>query len=641
MKKICTILIVLMGVLLFDYPKTSANENFDISNTLVIEEQTDISNNLDYPGYQIVTNNVNTNVPGEYQVIYESIETGTRINKKVVVLNEDEKYYIEQKNIEVKENKLYKFNVFSTTQVGDNDYIITTKATPNSSTVNSDILYLFYVKDDTLYKSYFVVYLQNQDLVDVVYNPVKDEIISVVTGANNMDGNLDFEFYVRKSNNLIVGTYKQNRIEKDTATSILLVKNNLIISGYTIDNKTLERDSFVAFYDTNTYELNNLFTYSVKGDDMIIDIFSKDNYIYAVREKDSKYSILKIDIFGNLHDEVNINYNYSANYIKKIDVNNEVYFLMNVYNYDYLDYEQVIYKLDEKMNIVEISKYYSPNAEVKDVYLKGEKIVYLLCDELNQTSYYQQKDLRDSSILINKNLEKQADQMLFSSSNIPHIVTVNEENKLIIDSFNYIYLNEKLPKTINYNDLNESQLEGDYKNYSLDIVVNEDINLDVFGSYKGYYFYNGIIDYLCEVEVEVPYFSGVEEGKIYDVGVKLYPNGTASLNGVYIEKGHVINEAGEYELMVKGVDETKIISFTVSNISCSNFNNIVGNNRLPTFPELRENEAINEKKDNQLTYKVSLSEEEIKRKTIDNTAWFYVMPIVAAAISLSFILRKD
>lgn len=637
MRKISIFLLMFVLVMSFMMPNVLAFDDTDITKTLIVRQGTNLSNKLEYPGYKIIENNVDSNVIGEYQVVYESLETNTQLVKKVVVESEDQTFFVEQKTMDSKLNHLYQFELISSTNVTEDDYIVTTKATHKST--NAQSLYLFYIKDDKLDTSYFALYLQKQSIVDVIYNPLKDEMISIVTGPNNFNGNLDFELYIRKLNNQIMGTYKYNDPRNDIAESAILVKNNLVISGYSIDDKTKEKDSFIAVYDAYTYDLKNFFIYSKEGDDEFIDLYTKDNYLYALRKTNDNYSICKIDIFGNLHQETQMNFLYDAQYIKK--VNNNVCFLMNVYNYSYLDYEQVVYQMDDEMNIIEIDKYYDSQKKLVDVFINNEKIAYLLIDKQNGDSYYQLKKRENNEVVISKNLDFTSEQLQFTNTFSPNIITCNPDLELSFKTFNYLYFPSKIDNTIIYDDLNNNIIECNYKEHHIGIKEEEQTNFPSFGSYKRTYYLNDKLQYLQDITVYVPYFSGVEEGKIYDVGVQLFPNGTASLNGVYIENGHVINDVGEYELMVKGINETKTIKFTVSNLSCCNTPIEEGKNHLTNFLELEENDKNFDQDTTKITSNLNLNDQPVKKKNFDSTVLFYIMPVLAAGVAITIALRKE
>ena len=638
MKKISIFLLMFVLVMSFMMPNVFAFDDTDITKTLIVRQGTNLSNKLEYPGYKIIENNVDSNVIGEYQVVYESLETNTQLVKKVVVESEDQTFFVEQKTIDSKLNHLYQFELISSTNVTEDDYIVTTKATHKST--NAQSLYLFYVKDDKLDTSYFALYLQKQSIVDVIYNPLKDEMISIVTGPNNFDGNLDFELYIRKLNNQIMGTYKYNDPRNDIAESAILVKNNLVISGYSIDDKTKEKDSFIAVYDAYTYDLKNFFIYSKEGDDEFIDLYTKDNYLYALRKTNENYAICKIDIFGNLHQETQMNFLYDAQYIKKVN-NNNVCFLMNVYNYSYLDYEQVVYQIDDEMNVIEIDKYYDSQKKLVDVFINNEKIAYLLIDKQNGDSYYQLKKRENNEVVISKNLDFTSEQLQFTNTFSPNIITCNSDLELSFKTFDYLYLPSKIDNTIIYDNLNNNIIECNYKEHHIGIKEEEQTNFSSFGSYKRTYYLNDKLQYLQDITVYVPYFSGVEEGKIYDVGVQLFPNGTASLNGVYIEHGHVINDVGEYELMVKGINETKTIKFTVSNLSCCNTPIEEGKNHLTNFLELEENGKNFDQDTTKITSNLNLNDQPVKKKNFDSTVLFYIMPVLAAGVAITIALRKE
>lgn len=97
--------------------------------------------------------------------------------------------------------------------------------------------------------------------------------------------------------------------------------------------------------------------------------------------------------------------------------------------------------------------------------------------------------------------------------------------------------------------------------------VDENINTDLFGTYKRkrtYNFYGLMIE--TYYDYVVPLKISIQNKGVYDRKVKLEFNGIGYLNDERIYSGHIVNEEGRYVLEIRGNNEKKYFTFEVKKL---------------------------------------------------------------------------
>ena len=145
MKKIFY-LIYLSTLLLANNIVLEANQNIDIAKPLICLEGTNYDEYLNYEGYDIIQNNVNFNLPGSYQVIYEN-KNNERFIKNVDVISKEnlnELTYYQITSTEFDSNNTYNWEgVLCELSTNEYTYQVTTYFNPDDETSN-EYLNLYY-----------------------------------------------------------------------------------------------------------------------------------------------------------------------------------------------------------------------------------------------------------------------------------------------------------------------------------------------------------------------------------------------------------------------------------------------------------------------------------------------------------------
>lgn len=132
--------------------------------------------------------------------------------------------------------------------------------------------------------------------------------------------------------------------------------------------------------------------------------------------------------------------------------------------------------------------------------------------------------------------------------------------------------------------INEKEVLSELLNYRTPTTYGRTIFLSKYQK-------NDLLFYLPYTVYMLPK-ANVEEGEVYDIGLRLEFNGTAYLNNQLVTKNHTINEVGFYSLkLVSKENEEKVIHFTIENL-CSNMKPIEGSKKEIKGIKVAKNEQI-------------------------------------------------
>ncbi|XMB85712.1 hypothetical protein RJG79_09900 [Mycoplasmatota bacterium WC44] len=360
----------------------------------------------------------------------------------------------------------------------------------------------------------------------------------------DLDGNVNWEVSVSDKLDLSIKGVDYN--------------GNYLFTGY-INNLVTDNDFFVLEVNSLGEVINKkVFPYS--GDDRINDILVSD-YIYLVGSTDSfefnvlsqrglviklneDISVLESDVFNSSNISLfnGIDLIDETLYISGSKVRNEAVELsesvgvLGKYNGELLveevkGFSEVngVTKVGKELITygVSIKKNYLPTINYKDnIILKGSGSVTSVVDS-------------NGIIAIHTNNDS------ISSGVISSISNVLKEN-------GNIYINGTL-----------IQLE--------DRFIDE-FNNEVFGEYKKYSYLNyNDIEYYGDLKVsEIEFYTNIEKSSYYD-SVTLFFNGIGYINDIPIDSGYVVDEPGEYELKVVGMNKEGIRTFELKSSDFDGF----------------------------------------------------------------------
>ena len=149
--------------------------------------------------------------------------------------------------------------------------------------------------------------------------------------------------------------------------------------------------------------------------------------------------------------------------------------------------------------------------------------------------------------------------------NLNEVIVRNDAFLLRTNNSNYLYKIYDL-RSIHNDYIYKGEIEEiivsdmfkDISNISKTIIPT--FNPLVFGKYEVIYYFP---DFNINGNIEVPYEANVTESFIYPTGYELRFTGKASLNGNGIVNNHRINNPGEYQLALQGLNDVKTINFQV------------------------------------------------------------------------------
>ena len=134
--------------------------------------------------------------------------------------------------------------------------------------------------------------------------------------------------------------------------------------------------------------------------------------------------------------------------------------------------------------------------------------------------------------------------------------------------------------------------------------------------------------------IDVPFLSSVEENTIYDINHEVTFNGEGTLNGIAINSGYVITEAGNYTLVVKGKStDIKVVNFTIEKL-CIDIDKEP--NELKDMNVNKETISINQLDKRKLINYGNLSYQEVVNNDSDKYFIYLVTFAIGALLGLSF-----
>ena len=366
--------------------------------------------------------------------------------------------------------------------------------------------------------------------------------------------------------------------------------------------------------------------------DYLIDIKFLNNYLYALQEQEKGViRLLKLDIFGNIIYEEILEFNYGYQSPKLKVQNGKLYFSYSYYEYNYLDYVDVIEEVDSGLKRKELYKKYDKSISLVDFEILEKDIVKILFKYRNDVkSYCYKMFYKDSELLKVNGINKMEANFLCND-----YVVSKSLNRIMVNKINSIAVIKDFRRVLDpkYEALSILDdylvfINGFNEKHVNDLKMNFTDNL--YGKYSVDYYFNENIDYLNSVNVDVLPFVGVENNKIYDVGVTLDGNAIARVNGELITFPYTINEVGDYKIELTGLNNIS----TILNIKVKKLRDeiIEKDNSDNLLISSNTNEINN-------SIQVSFETNNDLEKKSNNYLYFYLMPIMFLGLGFLFIKR--
>ena len=627
MKKILKLLFLIVLFILVLIPKTKqaikATSVDDVEKPLVLALGGDINAYLKYDDYIVVSNNVNPNQVGTYNVTYKHIETSEVVIKKVIVIDDNNYSYVE---------RLKTLN---------DDYQYTLKGIANASGMSS-FLYKFQIPNfagdiymiyENEYATDLVMRSFNGDINDFCYHDGHYIGAGFENSALNKDQDM-FMFDLGDTKKLVT----VSSAGADYANVATFNNKYYILAGATFSKDGVFNgprdyyDSCVALVNRENLELEHAFTIGLKGNDEIVDLFEKDNYLYLLQIEDEKnFRLVVTDIFGNKDKELIINekYGYLNPHFKIVGDN--VYLSYASYDYEYLDYCDRIYQMNLNLELTEIYKGYNQGYTLENYEISNDALSLVLKPKYKNYGFLYLEYLKGKLVITHY-----FDEHLTLYGSDKNHLYFNDNGEIIIYQLNTLFIEEK-PSLIYDPKINTTD---DLYNYhvlingaSQDTAKNikEDINPLIFGKYSvTYLFKNANFDYLDTLTIDVLPFIGIMDNETYDLGLCLLGNASKiRVNNEVVSNDYKLCSEGNYKVEIEGKDQ-EIVKY---NIEVKDLRSQVS--QTETEQELFLKEVAQENDLAMLTLK--------KRETVDaskqNYFFMYIVPIMALLSSFIF-LRK-
>ena len=304
LKKIMLLLLFCMTLSIFKC-RSYAETIQDLTKPLVIKLGSDYANFVSYDGFTIITNTINVNVEGKYQLVYANNTTFEEYYKDVYVTNQDV-FYFENK-VEEHVDSTYSFELIDSVLFDNENYNLV-KFTGGRYKTNNYVL-------SSRGKSTTVRLNTKLEMKDVETNG--NEIYMLGTGYNDMNNDPDLHYAIYNDR---VEFKKVQSSDPEYASCISGNERYIFIGGYTNkatdlfpEEKNLD-DAFLVVIDRNTNDIVSKKVFSSLSNDYIVDLKFKDNYLYAIFENETNnFKVMKLDIFGNVLKEKEYQFKYGYN----------------------------------------------------------------------------------------------------------------------------------------------------------------------------------------------------------------------------------------------------------------------------------------------------------------------------------------
>ena len=607
----------------FNVKRVNAQSNSNIEKTLVVQKGSEINDYIKFDNYVVINNNVNVNQEGIYSITYKNIETNAEVVKRIVVIDGSTYSNDFVEKMYLLENYNYKF-IDSCIGPNGPNYLISYEM-PRRFGENL----IIEMMDGT---SLQVMWSLNGEVLDFKY--VDGHYLGCGHNKNSMNGDVEMFLFDLYQDKKILQNITNPGYE--VATSVTLNDNYYFLAGYTTESSDLfkgridDQDSVLVVLDKETKEVVNSVVIGVKGDDYILDMYYLDSKLYLVQVVDnSNFRMLVCDIFGNILREKIINVQYGYDNLKLKKDSNNLFLSYSYYNYNHLDYEDVIYKVDNDLSMEEVFSRYDSTTKIVDYYLNDNIMSLVLGYKKSSKNFIYQIYVDKSLVLEHYCNSQNTPIAIFENyivGSLPSTFTVYG-----IDS---IYINNPPIKEI---DTRYNVLE-DIINYSVllngkEVKCNNPVDNNFlnkkFGDYTINYYFEGKVDYLSSTNITILPFVGVVNSGTYDRGITIDGNGEVRINNIDVDLPYTIDKPGEYTIEITGKDKKETFTFVVQDLSLNK--NIEEDEKNLNLDVLRTTS------DYDLT--ILYNKRSKTEKNNNNFIYVYILPVIVASVGV-FLIRK-
>lgn len=556
--------LLLMFMVIVVKPRAEATINTDVEKPLIlIKGDQDVK--LDYPGYRLISSNLNMDIVGEYTNLYQNKTTAEVVTKHIYVVEKNSvlnQTHCFESNTKICEEKRKVDLVIN--GIEKNSYYMICSQKAESNEPENVNLYLLYVLNGNIKYEKLIIENRQASIIDVKID--KEKIIiacNVVFKYSGLDlyiGTFDLD------GNLLVPKFYSG-MDYDAGEDIIVSNDAYYIVGSTrsvkgeIGGVRDGIDSFIMKLNKETLRIDDMYYYNLKGENICQAAIIIDEYIYMVEKYTEnnlhKLRILKINLEGIVIDTVTF---ASGINVDTLQLYNWDGTIVVVTNETTIKSISSIYMIDSELNIHKIDEYSNNNMLVASTYLDNNELVALYHTIQNNklSTFIRKIDLIYEEELIYALLEEDVSNYHVYDNVLYKLVN----NAIYKPSFHYLRIDRFGSNVIfdDTTDINDYQILMDGQKIHLDVnKSNLEYDLNLFGYYNGIYYFSGkIFDLRYTQNLQVLSNPSIIPNENHDRNLVLTFNGAGILNGKPIESGYVIRDDGEYTLKLIGKDNVSV-----------------------------------------------------------------------------------
>lgn len=638
-------------------PIQAATDDESIQKTFVCKVGTSYYNQLSYPGYKIISSNVDFNCCGRYQIIYEDEKTKERIEKQIEVRSEDDLMngMVLQEHIELYVKNYKNYIYHQTKKAEDGNYIVSYLLPIEGKEEVYDIGVMKLNLEEILFQTTIFTQVKGR-IVDFI---VDQEKIILLIEKDNIATRQDLYVVVLNEVGQIIfeNCYFGNGIE--FGKKLLMDQDNYYIIGETTSKdeyfltQQLHKCGFVFCIRKNNYQLVDRHYLSNCADTEVIDAaIQNQNVVILTRYFDPSKRMKVMDIWylnGANYSQLEKKYfttTLTETFLKlKVDGNNQLYIATSDYLYSIQKYVTNLYHIKnnyEKELIYQIYGDHFENITFLDFVPLNEQeqiILFSLYQPNQEKPYgylYQRIEDSEVQVQIEQYCSNESIQGFVGDSTIDLVLT--SQNSLSVHHIVFLYMQYKSNQQISsFASLSYPTLYTNQEVYTVDEKLsNLPLDKHIFGDYDICYVFltqDLEIAFLDRIRI-LPQINIVNQ-ETYDINTELTFNGRGYLNNHIIPSGYTIENEGEYTFVLEGNQQEQIeLHFRIAGLSDSK---VIRKKNQPTI----QNQAFlsNPAIENQVTLNNAINHDDLQRKT-HSQVWFLFLPLSILIASYIYIKKR-
>lgn len=645
LKKLFTILLFTCILNLYMIKNTYASESTkEVSKPLVILQGETYNDYLNYKGYTILENNLNTDKCGDYQIVYQKTLTNEQITKRIFVKSSEEllsqKCYNEQyqnlynskQRMLVHQAKYYQgYYYFGIAEE-------TTNGLYNLSLIKTDL-------ENLIFKKELMTYTNGQ-IVDFVFET--NEIVLLINYATDKSQDVMLKFITLEGNNLCDTIIKGNDYDK----GIKIFKDDgyyyIPVESSSTDELFKQTSTTKGLYMFKIMKSNrqivsvrsNIANYDLK----VIDVVeTNEGYVCLTSKYDPNIKMRILEL--NLYSKDEENFTLKKEFLRStlIDAlafrtnDRDEMFIMTENNKKFDLYSVFADFSSHLLNTYYYQK--APNAVFADFIINDYnniEILYNVIDNKKAEPYgYIYQLIENDNIALE--IENYSPTMMAKKFINEGEILFADNNQITIDKIKYLIvksLNNQI--TLNNEDLSTYPLVYiDAKQIYLNEEKSKlDYDLNQYGTYPiKFYFSTKNVDIIIPGSIEVLPQINIKNNETYDLKLQLKFNGKGVLNNLNITNEYIIEQPGTYKLEVYGKDDICYnVNFVVTPITDNNEYKKNPKNELSV-----KNEILTS--DKSITINNNIKENEISNDK-NQYLWTLLIPIAISILLIMGLIKK-